>query len=278
MRQILFAIILIYTNVANGQGPNEEVEFNWPNNEALAVSLSYDDALASQLDHALPALNHHGLRGSFYILPNSKVIRERREEWRTLARQGHELGNHSVFHPCRASLPGREWVANHRDLDNYTVDQMKEEISTANTILHAIDGEEERTLTPPCGDRLAGGEDYIPLVSDMFVAIKPLKAVAGFSATWSPTGVTGQQLIDYVRRMEGQTRMVNILFHGVGGDYLSVESDAHGELLQYLSENRDRYWVDSFINIMRYVKQKDGSLSQVTEEHVGRQQHLGPQD
>jgi hypothetical protein len=59
--------------------------------------------------------------------------------------------------------------------------------------------------------------------------------------------------------MEGQTRMVNILFHGVGGDYLSVESDAHEELLQFLADNSDRYWVDSFINIMRHVQEAMGS-------------------
>jgi peptidoglycan/xylan/chitin deacetylase (PgdA/CDA1 family) len=259
MKQIFLALILMQSSVLFGQEMNQGAVFKWPNDERMAVSLSYDDALASQLDHAVPALNRHGLRASFYILPNSTVIRQRLEEWRAVAGQGHELGNHSIFHPCRASLPGRDWVAGHRDLDGYTAEQMKEELTTANTILYAIDGQTDRTLTPPCGDRLAGGEDYISLVSDLFVAIKPPKEVPGFSVTWSPTGVTGQELIDYVRQMEGQTRMVNILFHGVGGDYLSVESDAHEELLQFLADNRDRYWVDSFINIMRHAQEVMGS-------------------
>jgi hypothetical protein len=43
-----------------------------------------------------------------------------------------------------------------------------------------------------------------------------------------------------------------------GEPYLPVSTQAHDELLQYLSDNRDIYWVDTFINIMKYVKeQKD---------------------
>lgn len=250
----LFCLLLMSTSLAIGQEQALQSPFTWPNNEKLAVSLSYDDALASQLDQAVPVLNQFGLRASFYILPNSTVIRERLNEWRELAHQGHELGNHSIFHPCRASLPNREWVIAHRDLDGYTAGQMKEELGTANTFLFAIDGKEERTLTPPCGDRLAGGEDYFPQISNLFLAIKPLKEIPGFSVTWSPSNVSGEALIDYVRQMEGQTQMVNILFHGVGGDYLSVDADAHLELVKFLAENQDRYWVDSFINIMRYVQ------------------------
>jgi peptidoglycan/xylan/chitin deacetylase (PgdA/CDA1 family) len=263
MKLIFFQLLLTLTGLVHGQAKDAHQVFSWPGHATLAVSLSYDDALASQLDHAVPALNRLGLRGSFYILPSSLVFRQRMEEWRTLANQGHELGNHSIFHPCRASLAGREWVASHRDLDHYSVEQMREELATANTILFAIDGKTERTLTPPCGDRLAGGEDYLATVSDLFVAIKPLTEIPDFSVTWSPNGVTGAELIEYVRQMEGRTRLVNILFHGVGGDYLSVEENAHEELLEFLAENRDRYWVDSFIKIMEHV---DGLATRIPSE------------
>ena len=36
--------------------------FNWPQGARAAVSLGYDDGLASQLDHVVPALNARGLR------------------------------------------------------------------------------------------------------------------------------------------------------------------------------------------------------------------------
>ncbi|WP_223270335.1 hypothetical protein [Colwellia sp. C1TZA3] len=39
--------------------------FNWPNNKSATVSLAFDDALDSQLDNAIPALNKHNFKGSF---------------------------------------------------------------------------------------------------------------------------------------------------------------------------------------------------------------------
>lgn len=94
---------------------------------------------------------------------------KRLDEWRDVAAQGHELGNHSMFHPCRASLPNREWVVKHHDLDGYSVEQMVEEVKTANVFLYAIDGQTERTYTAPFGDQLAGGENYISAIKDLFV-------------------------------------------------------------------------------------------------------------
>ena len=73
----------------------------------MAVSLSYDDAVPSQLDHAIPALDATGLKGTFYLSLNAPTIGARLDEWRAAAAAGHELGNHAVFHPCRASLPGQ---------------------------------------------------------------------------------------------------------------------------------------------------------------------------
>lgn len=48
--------------------------------------------------------------------------------------------------------------------------------------------------------------------------------------------------------------MINLTFHGIGGDYLSVSNEAHEELLAYLAAHRKSYWTDTFINIMKYAK------------------------
>jgi peptidoglycan/xylan/chitin deacetylase (PgdA/CDA1 family) len=67
----------------------------WPTG---AVSLTYDDGLASQLDLAMPALNAHGLHGTFYI---SWVNMARRAaDWVVAGHHGHEIANHSMLHLC----------------------------------------------------------------------------------------------------------------------------------------------------------------------------------
>lgn len=239
----------------NGFSQVRETDFVWPEGQRLAVSLSYDDGLDSQLDNAVPALDALELKASFYILPNARSVNNRMEEWRELAERGHELGNHSIYHPCRRSLPEREWVPRHHDLDGYSLEQMMEELATANTFLKALDGRAERTFTIPCGDMMPGiEEEYHRKLQEVFVAYKGQGVASGFSVVWAPQYVSGETLIAYVKNVPEGISLVNIIFHGVGGDYLSVSSEAHSELLGFLAANPKKYHVDSYIDLMRYVK------------------------
>ncbi|MFU2511624.1 polysaccharide deacetylase family protein [Pseudoalteromonas sp. ASV78] len=221
----------------------------WPDNK-IAISLSYDDALASQLDNAVPALNKYNFKASFYIVPNSANVQSRMGEWQALASEGHELGNHSLFHPCSASKASREWVSEEQNLDNYTAERAIREVLTANVFLQALDGKTQRTFTPPCFDTQAAQSDFIAPLRAHFIAIKGLDDDNGRSVLWAPSNVTGQQLIDYVKTVPEEVQLINILFHGVGGDHLSVSVAAHAQLLDYLAANKERYYVDSYINIM----------------------------
>jgi len=238
--------------------------FHWPAGIQAAVSLAYDDALDSQLDNAIPALDRAGLRGSFYLQLSNPSVARRMGEWRAAAAHGHELGNHTLFHQCSHAVPGHEWVQPQRDLDNTSVAQMADQVWLGNTMLQALDGRTARTLTVPCGDRLAQGQDYLPAVRAGFVAIKAGAgpAVAPSMAALdpyavpvlAPVGLSGAELIALVKQAQAQGSMANFTFHGVGGDYLSVSSAAHAELLDYLAAHRAEVWTDTFLNLMQYVK------------------------
>lgn len=240
--------------------------FAWPNGARAAVSLAYDDALDSQLDNAIPALDRHGLRGSFYLQLSSPAVDRRLAEWRRAASRGHELANHTLFHQCARSAPGRDWVSVARDLDTMSVAQVADQIALANTMLHAIDGKRERTFTVPCGDAKAGGVDYLPAVRQAFVAVK-YGAANGAQASMAqidpyavpvvvPVGVTGRDLIAMVEQAGARGTMLNLTFHGIGGDHLAVSTAAHEELLAYLASHREVYWTDTFLNIMKHVKSR----------------------
>jgi len=248
----LFLMFMFLTSV---KSQNNQIQ-QWPDGQKIAISLSYDDALDSQLDNVIPALEKYGFKASFYVVSSSKSMGERLNEWKQVAAKGHELGNHSIYHPCRGSLPGREWVAPHHDLDKYSIEQMLEELNTANTFLKALDGKDKRTLTLPCGDVEIEGQNYLEKIEDSFLAIKGQGVASGFSTLWVPEGVTGDELIEYVKSVPEGTSLINIIFHGVGGDYLIVSKEAHHELLQFLAANKKDFYVDTYINIMEYAKSK----------------------
>ena len=253
------AVFLSLTAVVNA---NEVDDFRWPNGAVAAVSLAYDDALDSQLDHAIPDLDEHGLKGSFYLTLSSDSLENRLEEWRAVAERGHELGNHALFHACSKSGPNREWVAPSNDLDQMPAEAMVQRVRLANVMLSALDGRTKRTFTPPCGDREAGGIDYVNHVKPKFVATKvigelPITDMHSLDLhavpVHVPIGVDGASLIALVEEAGELGTMVNFTFHGIGGDHLPVSREAHAELLQFLADNQDRFWTDTFINIMKHV-------------------------
>ena len=234
----------------------EDIE--WPKNTRTAVSLSYDDALNCQLDHAVPALDKHEIKASFYLVVAADSVRERMSEWRDLAARGHELANHTICHACSGSLPDRDWVSEDNDLDSRSIEQMRSEVLAANTFLQALDGLQERTFAPPCDDLMVKDGNYLAAVSQYFVAIKGQNngMREGTSPIYTPAGQSGQELIDYVKKNTKDGMLLNILFHDVGGDLLSVSPVAHEELLRFLADNRDIYWTDTYINIMRHVNEQ----------------------
>ncbi len=244
--------------------PASQLAFQWPGGAKAAVSLAYDDALDSQLDNAIPALNRYGLKGSFYLQLSSPAVGKRLAQWRAAAADGHELGNHSLFHQCSRSGAGREWVEEHRNLDTTTAQQMKDQIVLGNVMLAAIDGRSERTYTAPCFDQLAAGENYLPWIDSEFIAIKAGAAVAVPASmlaldpyrvgAMAPVGLSGKELIAIVKEAAAKGTMANLTFHGIGGDHLSTSKKAHEELLAYLAANRHLYWTDTFLNIMKYAR------------------------
>ena len=239
--------------------------FVWPHGAKAAVSLAYDDALASQLDNAIPVLDRHGLKATFYLTLGSDTVRTRLADWRAAAARGHELGNHTLFHQCSAQGPDRSWVTPDNDLDRVSAAQMVAQVRVGNILLQAIDGKQQRTFAVPCGDAVAGGVNYLPALRGDFLAMKSRfggvpETMEDFDphavSVYAAADVTGEQLIEVIQRAARLGTMANITFHGVGGDFLSVSSQAHAQLLAYLAANRATYWTDSFLNVMRYVVAK----------------------
>ncbi|MGH8074436.1 MAG: polysaccharide deacetylase family protein [Lysobacter sp.] len=273
MTMLLLATVLAASFASAG----EREPFHWPDGQRAAVSLAYDDALDSQLDHAIPALDRRGFRASFYLPLSADTLRTRLPEWRAAAARGHELGNHTLFHQCSGSGEDRDWVEPPRDLDTTTAAQMADQVRLANVMLDAIDGRSGRTFAVPCGDVMADGGNYVELVGREFVAIRLGNgAVVEDMATLdphavsvgTPAQVSGAQLIAIVEEAARKGTMASLTFHGVGGDYLAVSNEAHEALLDHLARHRDVYWVAPFVEIMKYVRQQGSTDDSAGQQHL----------
>ncbi|WP_288130454.1 polysaccharide deacetylase family protein [Microbulbifer sp.] len=243
-------------NEGNNTGP-------WPGGAEVAVILTYDDSLDSHLDIAIPQLNKLDLPGTFYLSGARSSIRDRHREWRNAAGQGHELGNHMLYHPCRKSLPGRDWVQPWHDLDDYTLAQFIDELRTTNSLLSAIDGEQKRSFAYPCGDMQAGGEDIVEALKPYVTAARHGSADGQHAidddnfyqlASFDSLKKSGKELIAVAEAARAEHSMVGFLFHGVGGDYLTTSAESHQALLAHLAAHPEVYWVATVTDAVTYLK------------------------
>lgn len=256
MKQILLILIAIFfllTIESNAQ-------FNWPDGKKAAVVFTYDDALDGHLDVAVPQLDEFGLKGTFYCTGNSPSLYNRTDEWRKIARNGHELGNHTIFHPCDGTRG--DWVKPEYNLKNYTLEQIVAELKAANTLLKAIDGKTERTFAYTCCDFVAGGTDFSGEVEKLFTGgrlIGPVpETMIGYNVYKTPSqGVdspTVEELIASVDEALKKGTIVVFLFHSVGGGYLNVGAEEHRKLCEYVQKNEKDIYTGTFLEVMQYIK------------------------
>jgi peptidoglycan/xylan/chitin deacetylase (PgdA/CDA1 family) len=117
------------------------------------VSLTFDDALDVHLDTAIPILDGAGVPGTFYVNLGAECFTARHAEWRRAAAQGHELGNHTIFHP---GVSSKDWVTEGIAIDHYSLDRMRVELDAANRLLSLVDGRAERSFAFPCSNPWLG--------------------------------------------------------------------------------------------------------------------------
>jgi peptidoglycan/xylan/chitin deacetylase (PgdA/CDA1 family) len=234
------------------------------NGKGSAVVLTYDDALHVHLDHAAPALDSQGLKATFYLSGYTDAFQKRLADWRALARKGHELGNHTLFHPCEGGKPGREFVKKDYDLNTYTVSRMEDEIRMMNTMLTALDGKTVRTFAYPCSDTKIGGVSYINNLQGAFTGARAVRSeiptiheVDLYNLpSYMVSGQTGDVLIKEVQKAMEKEGLVVFLFHGVGGEHgLDVSLDAHRQLLVYLKEHQSQIWIPTMTDAATFIKE-----------------------
>lgn len=238
-------------------------QWKWPGGAQAAVSLTYDDGVDSGLDHAIPDLERAGFRGSFYLpIRSSPQVIPRRADWKKAFLDGHEVGNHTVRHPCR----GRQHAYR---LEKYTPDEIRKEVLTAaNWLDKNIGADEYRTFAYPCGNvaigdppdegpflsavgsrhfaaRLAGGGINDPSE----VAENPLKikaAVIGYP--------NGREVGPFIEHCEEAARLKGwavYVFHGIGDHWLPTKRSVHQQLIEHL---RGRcFWVAPLREVAKHI-------------------------
>ena len=159
----LVAAFSFHSQTISAQDAN--TPFPWPEGKRAAVSLTFDDGRASQVDVGVPLFERLGGKVTFYVNPGA--VERRLDGWKKAVAAGHEIGNHSLNHPCSGNFP----FARKKALEEYTLERMRHEIVEGARQIKELLGVEPKSFAYPCGQTFVGrGRDlksYVPLVAEL---------------------------------------------------------------------------------------------------------------
>ncbi len=239
-------------------------DFVWPDGAAGAVSLTYDDGLECHYEKVAPQLEQADVRGTFYPHGMAEDFRNHTSAWRELAARGHELGNHTLFHPCRNN-PG---IGPEFDLRQYGERRWCNEMELANWMLEQVDGQTERTFGNTCWDNWIGPDEK-PICLEQLIpkffraargectgaAVNPRCFNPYNLGTMSADGMDFETLQKKITTAAGAGQWLILSAHGVGaGTHKLFMSDANHEcLLEWLEENRPRIWTAPLKTVVKHL-------------------------
>jgi sialate O-acetylesterase len=242
--------------------------FAWPNGKTAAVSLTYDDGLDAHLAHVIPLLDSKGIKATFFIasfpgvdkdwaLPNATdALSTRQQAWVAAAGSGHEIGGHTVNHPCVTAVNPGQSPGFRLDTD-YTLPRIQGELDDSLVRIGRLGATTPFTFAYPCysdaigvgastgqmvtvlGQQMPQGQVFTSEVNTRFFASRgstegianpatlDLHSVAHVVAgprTTNEAAPTLAQLTAIVDMAIAQHAWVVFLMHGVAGDTLPTSN------------------------------------------------------
>lgn len=245
----------------------ERIETPFPSGCQAAVSLSFDDGMQSQLEIAVPLLNDRNLRATFYLNPRGTSLEsddwlERWSEWKVVAEQGHELGNHSLTHPCSRAFSDQ---LVERCLETMTLTDIEADILEAERRLQILIGVSKRTFAYPCYQDFVGcgpsRQSYVPIIAKYFVAARgggeypdnhPLTCDLHYLWSLKAEYLRSAELIGWTERAVQRGRWLIVTFHGVDEGHLPISRYAFQEFCDFLAKRPD-IWVAPVIEVAERI-------------------------
>jgi peptidoglycan/xylan/chitin deacetylase (PgdA/CDA1 family) len=214
-----------------------------------------------------PLLTRFGLRGTFYVNPREDY-REQLVAWRDLAAAGHEIGNHTVSHPCSKNF---SFISEQGRLalEEMTWEEMDAEIALAGRRLaEALPAQGRVSFAYPCYQPFIGRgatrRSYVPLVLEHCVAGRgrgerandPRYCDLGHLWSFPCERMTAAEMIGLVEQVAAQGQWGILTFHGIHEGHLSVTEGDLAKLCAHLQRRHADLWTAPVAEVAGWVAER----------------------
>jgi peptidoglycan/xylan/chitin deacetylase (PgdA/CDA1 family) len=251
--------------MAQYNNPNKANKlFPWPEGKRCAVSLTFDDARRTQISIGIPLLNKHNVKATFYINPNG--TRRRLDQWIEAAKQGHEIGNHTISHPCSGNFA----FSRNNALEEYTLDKIDTDIENCNQFIQQTLKTNAVSFAYPCGHTFVGrGENlksYIPLIAKKFQTGRVWLSedtndpwVCDFAQLlgMKSDGKSFEELKRLIDKTASEGKWLILAGHEINTQgRLTTLIESLDRLCEYAKNPDNGIWIDTVTNIATYIEEK----------------------
>ena len=241
----------------------------WQGFKTAAVSYTFDDSYPQQFTIAIPILNepNFSFKSTFftttgaywYLVPDWPTVWA---ELQDAANHGHEIAAHGLTHP---------------DLSGLTIEQQRTELKGSQDDIDAnITGQKCITFANPycvSGDKALAAEYFIAVrnCSGQIESNTPADfySISSFvcgnaGSVYTPADFNSK----FISTAASQGWCV-FLIHCFDSDpgYSPLPTAAFRSSLEYLAARRSTYWVDTFGNVVRYIRERnDVSITELSNQ------------
>ena len=236
-RSYILFIILGVCSVESMASGMPYVEFTKFKGEALAaVSLTFDDALPSQLTTAIPILDQNGLSATFFIHTDNikSTWASTWDAWISVVAHGHEVGSHTKSHPALSELSNAR--------------RIRDEIEGSAYYIKKNLGVKPISFAYPFSD-----------VNDIVRRkVREVYFIDRDSCRmWGGEGFTAQEGIENIEQAVVKGEWFFCMMHGVDDDsFRPIQKNALHEIAEYLAKHRDTIWTDTYSNVGLYNRER----------------------
>jgi peptidoglycan/xylan/chitin deacetylase (PgdA/CDA1 family) len=262
----MIRILLFIGFVLLPQYTNAQQSFSWPEGKQMAMSLSFDDARESQVTIGTSLLDQYGVKATFYVVPST--VKKQLTGWKAAVKNGHEIGNHSLTHPCTGNFG---WSRKNA-LEDYSLDRMRYELQECNRQIKELLQVDSKVFAYPCGQKFVGrGVDtrsYVPMVAEHFQSGRgwmdeapndPLYCNFTQLTCIEIDGKTFEQLLPLI-----DNARKNGLWLVFGGHEINVEGnqttrlETLKKLMEYVKDPAQGIWLQPVGTVTTYIKEQRG--------------------
>jgi peptidoglycan/xylan/chitin deacetylase (PgdA/CDA1 family) len=222
----------------------------WPGFRSAAVTYTFDDGCAKQYTVALPMFDEFGFKMTLYPVinwgPNWPVLQK-------AAEQGHEIGSHTVTHT--------------KNPNKMTPEQQETELTKSQDAINShITGQKCLTIAYPyCQplDKALTTKYYIAARHCQgFIEPNTPRNFYQISSIMCGSGGSVKTPADFNARFEKAAAKKGwcvFLLHSIDDDggASPVSSEVLRAGLEYLKAHKDTLWVATFVNVVRYIRERN---------------------